>query len=316
MAHPLLGSRLIKKPLRKARKAVNRIATVLQAHLHKDAGIVVSEIIEGGSLGQGTCVPMKFDVDLVIFSRSITHEMISNPDERKEILTKVQQCLIRRLKGNYVDDKMTQNSVQFKYKHSPGHTIDVDVLTSPMWESAGELSQYIADHCPDQYYHLSAGASKWQTDFIRHQMPRVKEYIKRAKYWKKSIDWSPGREPSSYLMSLLVIKASDLVGEHVTGKSPPSLKKMAARNISEKIKELVKSHHAIDIQFQTQYMFTTEAPAQPRVIDPANVCNNLYETGFGKQGRRDEPGDYWDVFAKKIESLDLSIPFERLGPLP
>lgn len=78
--------------------------------------------------------------------------MISNPDERKEILTKVQQCLTRRLKGNYVDHKMTQNSVQFKYEFSPGHTIDVDVLTSPVWESAGELSQYISDHCPDQYY--------------------------------------------------------------------------------------------------------------------------------------------------------------------
>ena len=48
----------------------------------------------------------------------------------------------------------------------------------------------------------------------------MKEYIKRAKYWKKSIDWSPGREPSSYLMSLLVTKASDLVGGHqVTGKA-------------------------------------------------------------------------------------------------
>ena len=78
--------------------------------------------------------------------------MISSPDQRKEILTKVQQCLIRHLKGNYVDDKMTQNSVQFKYKHSPGHTIDVDVLTSPMWKSAGDLSKYISEHCPDQYY--------------------------------------------------------------------------------------------------------------------------------------------------------------------
>lgn len=63
-------------------------------------------------------------------------------------------------------------------------------------------------------------------------------------------------------------------------------------------------------------MFTVEAPPQPRVIDPANVCNNLYETGFGKQGKRDEPKDYWNVFAGKIEGLDLSIPLEHLCTLP
>lgn len=78
--------------------------------------------------------------------------MISNADEREDILKKVQQCLSKCLKGNYQGDKLTQNSVQFKYEFSPGHTIDVDVLTSPMWQSPGDLSKYITDHCPDQYY--------------------------------------------------------------------------------------------------------------------------------------------------------------------
>ena len=69
------------------------------------------------------------------------------------------------------------------------------------------------------------------------------------------------------------------------------------------------------VQLDTKFTFTVAAPPPPRVIDPANICNNLYETGFGKQGRRDEPEDYWDVFAERIDTLDLSIPFEKLNPL-
>ncbi len=42
----------------------------MQQYCAGDTKIAVDEIIEGGSLGCGTAVPRKFDIDLIIYSRS------------------------------------------------------------------------------------------------------------------------------------------------------------------------------------------------------------------------------------------------------
>ena len=46
----------------------------------------------------------------------------------------------------------------------------------------------------------------------------------------------------------------------------------------------------------------------PRIIDPANPANNLYDTGIGKQCKEDGPEKYWKFLASRIDTLDLSIP--------
>ena len=41
----------------------------------------------------------------------------------------------------------------------------------------------------------------------------------------------------------------------------------------------------------------------PRIVDPANPANNLYETGVAK--KRGERGDGWAELVANIESVDL-----------
>lgn len=53
-------------------------------------------------------------------------------------------------------------------------------------------------------------------------------------------------------------------------------------------------------------------PNSPRIIDPANPCNNLYLTGIGAYSANErvsnsELGDGdWSVLSKSIHSLDLN----------
>ena len=59
-------------------------------------------------------------------------------------------------------------------------------------------------------------------------------------------------------------------------------------------------------------------PSRPRIIDPANPSNNLYETGIcsyrSNQRASDyEPGDGdWTVFKMNIGTLDLTKSVEEM----
>ena len=126
--------------------------------------------MEGGSLGYGTYVPMKFDIDLVIYSTSkylhdiawsfpaalkisgLSPDKLCDSAARHRLLVDLETCIATHLKGKYVKDKLTRNSVQFKNQFSPDNTVDVDILVSPMWDSPLHLSQYISIKCPDDFF--------------------------------------------------------------------------------------------------------------------------------------------------------------------
>ena len=56
----------------------------------------------------------------------------------------------------------------------------------------------------------------------------------------------------------------------------------------------------------------TPSGVAPCVTDPGNSSNNLYYTGFGDKTMEATKNE-WDIFAKKIDTLDLSVTFEKLG---
>ena len=63
----------------------------------------------------------------------------------------------------------------------------------------------------------------------------------------------------------------------------------------------------------SKYRFSIAPPSPPRIVDPANICNNLYETGFGKLRDDEDYKKFWKIFADNIDTLDLSIAFEHRG---
>jgi len=59
-------------------------------------------------------------------------------------------------------------------------------------------------------------------------------------------------------------------------------------------------------------------PAHPRIVDPANPANDLYETGISSYRPNEracdyEPGDGdWTMFKRKIGTLDLTKTVEEI----
>ena len=58
----------------------------MQQHLAREHRIRVTEVVKGGSLGQGTAVPGNFDLDLVLYSQGTGASHLS-PSDFAQILT-------------------------------------------------------------------------------------------------------------------------------------------------------------------------------------------------------------------------------------
>jgi hypothetical protein len=83
---------------------------------------------------------------------------------------------------------------------------------------------------------FSVCASKWQIEFFHHVNQETKEYIRRAKAWRNKV-WNrssiDGR-PSSYLMSLLVVRAYEK-----SGRDRPA-------GVTRALKDLVKNYQSME----------------------------------------------------------------------
>jgi hypothetical protein len=135
-------------------------------------------------------------------------------------------------------------------------------------------------------------ASKWQIQFFQRVDNQAKEYIRRAKAWRNKYFGAdkPGR-PSSYLMSLLVVKAYETANRRYYGAGP--------REITTELMSLVKTP-LLDVYWEDFYQlaeYSNLLPAHPRVVDPANPANNVWKSGI--------TGDA-SVLVGIIHTIDLS----------
>lgn len=119
-----------------------------------------SEVLKGGSLGQGTAIRGDFDLDLVVYSvgtcichlftgkfnsypmfllfPDISNEDMLNPRMLKSYLLKIQSLLVRHL-SNITPKPPTDHGLRFSYKE-----LEVDLLPSPYFSSANELHEFLA----------------------------------------------------------------------------------------------------------------------------------------------------------------------------
>lgn len=308
-----------------ARQAVDQLVRKIHASLGSGGGgVTVNEVFEAGSLGQGTAVRGDFDVDLVIYSTSV---------ESKEVLSKGYAKYLEVFKEFFLEkfgdrvevEKVTEHAVQFKYNDE----VDVDVLVSYQWATPQEpgpekLYQFLRTIPEDKRFTFSVGASRWQVDFVRHQPNQAKEFVMRAKAWRNS-EWRKEKSltgrPKSYLMTILVVRAYEKAAIKVgTGNT----RKIAEQTTAE-MKSIVTRHDRSDIYWEKYYK-KCEYPdlfprCIPRIVDPANPANNLYETGIGYHHANNKCRDYeagdgdWRSFKGKIETLDLTKTVEEIQQL-
>lgn len=222
----------------------------------------------------------------------------------KPWLSQLKQCVeqLPKVRIQERNENATQYSVEFSY--AIGKTsIDVDLLVSPDWDEPCDFYDFLRDKVKKKdRMHYSVCVAKWQQSFLRERTQIVKEYICRAKAWRNKV-WGkdPKGKPKSYLMSLLVLKAYQCA--QIRRRDNAQEK---AERVTQALKKLVKKKKLNvcwadkPCHFYRRRDYIALLPSRPRVIDPANPANNVWETGFAS-------GDAEQLISR-IDTIDLTIP--------
>ncbi|XP_028407282.1 2'-5'-oligoadenylate synthase 1A-like [Dendronephthya gigantea] len=167
-----------------------------------------AKTVKGGSLGKGTAVKGKCDIDLVLVLNKV-----KDAEELKEKLPMIINDVIGKLKRNRAELAIIRNSLTdktflVKFSVQGKHVkIDVDLLPTFKVGDLESLYQKMKIDTQNREYYSVALAEK-QVDFVEYRPPNVKSLIRLVKYWKKKMvrEFSSGRRiPNSYLLELIII---------------------------------------------------------------------------------------------------------------
>ncbi|XP_065834545.1 2'-5'-oligoadenylate synthase 1A-like isoform X2 [Oscarella lobularis] len=288
-----------------------RVVNFLVRYLHNHCPFRVSEVVESGSLGQGTTTSEEADIDLVVMSQEVPKE--DNADWLPRALEALKTALRRGEAKQYPNISNMPNSMlgraipccsdwertRFALQFKCGG-YDVDLLPTYDWSRDPEKYEglyklCVKYHTQEQYQWYSRGAAKLQVEFVSHQRNEVKDLIRIVKYWsKKRAYWSYKKyKPSSYLITLLVIKASENTGHMYFDRTA----------VLSEFCRLVRQPPPLRISWSKYndpetYSF---GEAQRVIQDPANPVNNVARSGIGD----------WSEFPRNVEKFrqELGIPY-------
>jgi hypothetical protein len=277
-----------------AKQAVGRIVR----HIQDFKRFNVSEILEAGSLGDGTVVHGHYDIDLVVYSRGFTGmDVLRSPTMFKPWISQLKEFMqdFPGVQLHYHGEKAESYSVQFSYEISRGILIEVDLLVSPYWNRPEDFYKFLREVPHAERKSYSVCASKWQREFFKRQDQIVKVYICRAKAWRNRV-WGARKEgkPKSYLLSLLVVRAYETSDK----RNPQSVTQALKALVKDERKDVYWADRPGDFYKRSDYKDLL--PSRPRIVDPANPANNLWVTGFAV-------GDH-HILVQRIDSIDLSRP--------
>lgn len=235
----------------------------------------VAMVVKGGSLGKGTPIKGKSDIDLVVYLNGF-----SGMEEFKRIRSDILRELETKAKtyhaGGLKDVKLTEYSVQGKFN---GEDLDILPTIETINTGSGKGAAYNAmarafnSQAEAQAY--SASLSPLQIDFVSGQNETVKRVIRLVKYWKAK----RGVNIRSYTAELVTIYA-DRKGY---GRS--------TRTLFEAVMTLLKDAESLKVAFDDNYSSQqyTSSMRPPYVLDPANPFKDTLENsnihGISKSAR-------------------------------
>ncbi|KAL5477765.1 hypothetical protein EMCRGX_G024606 [Ephydatia muelleri] len=132
----------------RARQYTHELVDHINHTLRDNTKITPSEVIVGGSLGQGTAVLGKFDIDLVIYTRGTTSPQITSLGRAVVnfqdlgggyLLKRLDEYLKETLKDYYHKPAITRYSIIFMYRG----IIEVDLLLSPWWDAPCNFYRFL-----------------------------------------------------------------------------------------------------------------------------------------------------------------------------
>ncbi|VDI07114.1 2'-5'-oligoadenylate synthetase [Mytilus galloprovincialis] len=184
---------------------VNRLCNIMKHNFHQE--LRPAQIIKGGSLGKGTAVKGKSDVDLVVFLpfdsiRSLQNKMDTVLNDMKTYLHG----------GECTIEGQTQHAVKVSVSCHQAHTHDVDILPSvnilDKYHSKEEIYERMKGLSETDQSFYSAALVPLQIDFVSQRPTKLKSLIRLVKYWRKtSFNESTGdkRLPTSYPLEVITI---------------------------------------------------------------------------------------------------------------
>lgn len=256
-----------------------------------------AKVIKGGSLGKGTAVKGKSDIDLTL--------MLANYKE-VHVLSREMRAILELLEdylGKYGGSVKilgkTRHSVQVELSCHANHTHSVDIL--PAVDILPNLSMgkdsikfelrwlYAAighqDRKAQSFYSASLGPL--QIELTRPLPTKLKSLIRLVKYWKKEkLAPQTGEHlPTSYVLELVTLNAWMRAG------------KPEAFNMTRALHAVLTSlvnHLRFRVVFDGSLAFYDKAQPEktPYIMDPCNPYNDVYHGYFRHAWD-------WDAVAKE-----------------
>lgn len=184
---------------------VDRLCNIMKHNFPEE--LRPAQIIKGGSLGKGTAVKGKSDVDLVVF---LPFDSIQSLQNKMDTVLNDMKTYLHG--GKCTIEGQTQHAVKVSVSCHQEHTHDVDILPSvnilDKYGSKGEIYKMMKGLSETDQSFYSAALVPLQMEFVSQRPTKVKSLIRLVKYWRKtSFKESTGnkRLPTSYPLEVITI---------------------------------------------------------------------------------------------------------------
>lgn len=267
----------------RCKAVVNRLCHFMQNNFPNK--LRPSEVVKSGSLGKGTAVKGKSDVDLVVFLAKLT--TISELREKLNDIFDRMKLYLNKYAGCKVIGT-TPYAVQVSV-NCHGHIHSVDILPSIdiiRKKTCDDIYAEMETRSERGKKYYSSAFAPLQVDFVSQVPTKVKNLIRLIKYWKKTEfeERTDGKRlPSSYILELIVIGQWGKAGKPENFDICKGL-----HHVFRAIADYRSLRHA----WTENYKYNNFVGDQWYVVDPANPFNNVMEAC-----------DLWDHVAEKANEF-------------
>ncbi|XP_072036192.1 2'-5'-oligoadenylate synthase 1-like [Amphiura filiformis] len=266
-------------------RAVDKVVRILHQRMHLN----VKEVIKGGSVGKGTMLKRKSDIDCVVMINSPDLPYLQNVSDMsvyvQRDLAKANRNIEQAIKDHatVVSTKVNKFMVTATLNES-GVYAEVDIIpTADNLAAEGKPQIYESMLCRSSYERefYSVSLVKLQRDFIKTKPGVVKELTRLVKYWNKQTVGSVLKGtwplPSSYPMELITILAWERAGSPIAFDRLQGFK--AVLSIIATEKSTLNRHWTCNydesmVQRALRVM-DSGSKQSPFILDPANPTNNV-----------------------------------------
>ncbi|XP_052807888.1 2'-5'-oligoadenylate synthase 1-like [Mya arenaria] len=232
-------------------------------------------VVKSGSLGKGTAVRGKSDIDLVLMLAAYT-DVEALLKDIKALLAELQTYLVRY--GEARLERVTSYSVQVELTGG-GVTQSVDILPAVDLLEIGVIPKEIYDKMsrPGANIHeYSVTLGPLQVEIIKALPAKVKDLIRIIKYWEdvKMKSVKNRKWPSSYTLELVILHAWNQAGK------PESFNMAHALHA---VLTLLVEHQQLKATFPDQMKYSSRLlriRSPPYIMDPTNPYNDMYHGLF------------------------------------